>query len=154
MSPYALARENAKFPYTSANQFTRNAPFLLIYVVHPWFGSTIHHDFAEAGTCFTRSFARRAFMQFSNCADPVQPVCSKVGAGLTFAEASKCLSGMLFINAWPADLYPPNTSDARHASSWLYLNPRATHKIFEVDAELLAQPRTQVLLDNFADDDY
>ena len=62
--PYALAKENAAYPFLSANQFTRNKPFVLIYVVHPWLNHlSLDSDFANAGTTFTRAFARRAFMQ-------------------------------------------------------------------------------------------
>jgi hypothetical protein len=66
--PYCLARENALFPYKDAQQFTRNKPFMLIFVVHPWFnaGSIA----AGADTTFTRSLARRAFMQFSADSTP------------------------------------------------------------------------------------
>jgi hypothetical protein len=60
VDPYCLARENALFPYKDAKQFTRNKPFILIFIVHPWFNAgSIGIDFAGADTTFTRSLEQR-----------------------------------------------------------------------------------------------
>ena len=67
VSPYRLAKENATYPFLRANQFTRDSPFILIFVVHPWFNqSAISHDFHGVDGAFTRALARRAFMQLTN----------------------------------------------------------------------------------------
>jgi len=142
VDPYRLAKENALFPFRDAKQFTRTNPFILIFVAHPWFDAgSLHGDFAGGGTTFTRSLARRAFMQFSNDATPLDSVCRGVSDGMTLAEASRLLSGMFFVNVWPLETMP----------SWLYSNPRAKHRIPNLS---LFRLNNSTYIDYFADDDY
>jgi len=149
---YLLAKENAEFPFKSANQFTRNYPFLLIYVLHPWLNQlSIHDDFAGADSTFTRAFARRAFMQFTQNTQPVSEVCKEISSPTTFAEAAKLLAGIMFLNVWPADAYPADRPESRLVPSWIYLNPRATHKIKHSTMRVFGH---QVEIDDFSDDDY
>jgi hypothetical protein len=125
--PYSLAKENALYPFRDAKQFTRHAPFVLLFVVHPWFNAlSIHSDFAGVDTAFTRSLARRAFMQFSKDQSPLQSVCGGVAPNLTMADASRLLSAIFFVNVWPLDADP---SIDYIMPSWLYINPRATHRL-------------------------
>ena len=78
VEPYRLAHENAKCSFEDAQQFTRNAPFVLLYVIHPWFNAgVIHKDFAGTDTTLTRSLARRAFMQFSQDPTLLADVCER-----------------------------------------------------------------------------
>jgi hypothetical protein len=92
---YYLAQQNARFPFKNSHQFTRKAPFVLIFIVHPWFnGLTIHNDFAGEDTKFTRALTRRAFMQFSNDQTKLETVCGGVDASVTMADACKLLSAI------------------------------------------------------------
>ena len=125
MDPYSLAEENASYAFKYANQFTKNGPFILIFVVHPWLGgSDIHNNYADFGAIFTRSFARRTFLQFRHDTRPVCNLATKA-EGSTVADAGRLLSGLLFLNAWPATKSSDNTSKQ---SSWLYTNPLAKHR--------------------------
>jgi hypothetical protein len=120
--PYRLAKENALFPFKDAKQFTRNNPFILIFVVHPWFNAlSLHRDFNGGGTTFTRSLARRAFMQFSNDSTPLNSVCEGVPSDVTLGDASRLLSAIFFVNVWPLEAEP---AISYTLPSWLYLNPR------------------------------
>jgi hypothetical protein len=95
VNPYCLARENAFLPYKDAQQFTRNKPFILIFVVHPWFNAgSIGVEPAGADTAFTRSLARRAFMQFSTDSTLLNTICDNVPSDVTLAEASRLLSAI------------------------------------------------------------
>ena len=106
-NPYYLAKENALYPFRYAKQFTRNTPFILIFVVHSWFNAlSIRNDFAGEDTKLTRSLARRAFMQFSNDPRSIQTVCGGAVANVTMAEASRLLSAIFFVNVWPSDTGP------------------------------------------------
>jgi hypothetical protein len=155
IDPYLLAQENQKYAFRSANQFTRNSPFFLIFVLHPWFNqSAIHHDFAGVDSSFTRALARRTFMQFTNDTDLLSEVCPNVTNGTTFANAAKLLSGMIFLNVWPADAYPQGSSESNPVPSWIYLNPRAAHPITRATARLFAQINPHIGIDDFAHDNY
>jgi hypothetical protein len=143
VEPHRLAKENALYPFRDAQQFTRNSPFILILAFHPWFNAgSLHDDFAGAGTTFTRSLARRAFMQFSNDTRPLASICSRVvPATTTLADASRLLSGMFFVNVWPLEAMP----------AWLYSNPRAAHSLMDLS---LFRTNNGTYIDYFIDDDY
>jgi hypothetical protein len=155
VDPYHLAKENALFPFSDAKQFTRNNPFILIFVVHPWFNAlSIHNDFAGIDTIFTRSLARRAFMQFSTDSRRlgVTANAKQVPAAVTLADASRLLSAIFFINVWPKDADPSITYIM---PSWLYVNPRATHRLPPGSLGIFrAQNPQGTSIDDFADDDY
>lgn len=151
--PYLLAKENSEYAFRSANQFTRNAPFLLIFALHPWFNQlTIHNDFAGHDSAFTRAFARRTFMQFTQDMRSVRTVCSEITGSTTFADAASLLSGIAFLNVWPFDLYPSGSSENNPVPSWIYLNPRASHKAPQSTLRMLGARHTT--MDDFANDDY
>jgi hypothetical protein len=150
ISPYLLAQENASYPFRSANQFTRNAPFIAIFVIHPWFNEgAIFSNFAGNDVAFARAFARRAFMQFTHDLRPLNTVCKEVGPEITFSDAAKLLSAIIFINAWPER----HSRDGATMPSAVYLNPRATHPL-GYRANLFRSINPNILIEDFAHDDY
>jgi hypothetical protein len=51
LNPYLLAQENAAYPLRYAHKFTRNDPFILVFVVHPWLGGLdLQNDFSDTAT--------------------------------------------------------------------------------------------------------
>jgi hypothetical protein len=153
IEPYCLAKENALYPFKFAKQFTRNNPFILIFVIHPWFNNlSIHDDFAGTDTTFTRSLARRAFMQFTSDSTPVNSICDNVPSEITFADASHLLSAIFFVNVWPLDADPNMTY---RLPSWLYLNPRARHRITRQQVRYFQDDNPHgTYIDDFVEDDY
>ncbi len=153
VSPYRLAKENATYPFLRANQLTRDSPFILIFVVHPWFNqSAISHDFHGVDGAFTRALARRAFMQLTNDSSALNAICKKVGNTVTFSDAAKALSAIIFLNAWPKDA--PLELDLPPVRSSIYLNPRASHPLSGVQLDLLRLDDPHIRIDDFVDDDY
>jgi hypothetical protein len=147
VDPYLLAQENQTYAFRSANQFTRNSPFILIFVLHPWFNQgIIYHNFAGADSTFMRALARRTFIQFTDNINPVSEVCKNVAAGTTFADASRLLSAIIFLNVWPSDAYARGTR--------IFLNPRATHQLTRNTARLFAHINPHIDIDDFMHDDY
>ena len=152
VNPYRLAKENALYPFHDAKQFTRNSPFILIFVVHPWFNAlSIGNDFAGVDTTFTRSLARRAFMQFSADSRPLTSIAKHVPNDVTLADASRLLSALFFINVWPREADPSITDPM---PSWLYFNPRATHPFPRSGSLFREQNPNRTYIDCFTDDDY
>ena len=152
VDPYHLAKENALCPFLDAKQFHRNSPFILIFVVHPWFNAlSIHDDFTHADTAFTRALTRRAFMQFSKNSTPLASIAKDVPSHVTLADASRLLSALFFVNVWPKEADPT----AYPMPSWLYFNPRATHTLMPGSADLFrGQNPNSTYIDYFTDDDY
>jgi hypothetical protein len=65
VDPVRLAEENSSYAFRFAKQFTRNKPFFLLFIVHPWLsGLSLHHNFDGLVDTFTRTFAQRTFTQF------------------------------------------------------------------------------------------
>jgi hypothetical protein len=154
VEPYRLAKENALYPFQDAKQFTRNAPFILIFIVHPWFNAlTIHNNFGSGAKDFTRSLARRAFMQFVNDSTRLDSICKDVPSDVTLAEASRLLSAIFFVKVWPSDADP---TISYKMPSWLYSNPRASHRLTGAKLSLFRanDDRHGTYIDDFADDDY
>jgi hypothetical protein len=150
ISPFLLAKENATYPFRSANQFTRNAPFISIFTIHPWLnGSAIFNNFAGNDVAFTRAFTRRAFMQFTHDTQPLNTICKQVGAGVTLADAAKLLSAIIFINAWP----DAHKLGRKTMPSAVYLNPRALHPL-GYRASLFRSINPNILIEDFIQDDY
>jgi hypothetical protein len=92
-NPFELAEANASYAFTYAKQFVRHAPFILVFVTHPWFsGGWLTTEFGNYIGDFQWAFARRTFLQFRNDATPVFDV--------TKADAAGMLSGLAFFDAW------------------------------------------------------
>lgn len=149
--PYRLAKENATYTFRSANQFTSHSPFILIFVVHPWFNqSAIFSNFADVDSTFTRALARRAFMQFTNDHSSLNTICKEVGKTVTISDAAKLLSAIIFVNAWPKDV----PLDRSTMPSSIYVNPRASYPLNSVQVALLRSSDPHIHVDDFVDDDY
>jgi hypothetical protein len=121
--PLALANENKTYPLRFASQYTRNGPFILVFVIHPWFSQgDLHENFAEFVDRFTRELARLAFLSFRN--DPT------VVDGVPASDAIKLLSGLIFLNGWPGE-----GTDAPKPRPFcrIYLNPIAAHPLKRLD---------------------
>jgi hypothetical protein len=122
-NPLKLAEENREYPLRFASQYTRQGPFLLVLVIHPWFSQgELHQNFAQFVDVFTKELSRLAFQSFQNDAAPVE--------GLPRAEAAKLLSGLVFLNGWPA-----TGTDAPRPRPFcrIFLNSLAAHRLVRED---------------------
>lgn len=90
-------------------------------------------------------------MQFTHDTKKVSIVCKEISNAATLADATRLLSGIVFLNVWPSEAYPSETPESRPVPSWIYLNPRATHKINWSTLRIISH---NVMVDDFADDDY
>jgi hypothetical protein len=117
--PDSLANENREYPLRFAGQFVRNAPFMLFFVIHPWFSQgELHQNFLGFVETFTRKLAKFVFLSFQN--DPV------LVAGVPRFDAAKLLSGLAFLNVWPA--VGADAPRPRPACR-IYLNANAAHPL-------------------------
>lgn len=117
INPYRLAEENRYYPFKGARQFTRNKSFLLIFPYSAAFNRMLGQNFTGSTEITLRSLARRAFMQLSHDQTSARKFDKSVAPNVTIANASKLLSGLLFIDL------------DKEAAGWLFLNPRATHNL-------------------------
>jgi hypothetical protein len=112
-----VAQLNETYPLRYTSQFTRHNPFFLVFVVHPWFGGgRLHQNFIGTTDRFAKALATGAFQSFVNDMTLVE--------GIPRAEAVKLLSGLVFLNGWPA-----TGTDAPQPKPFcrIYLNGGAQH---------------------------
>ena len=111
--PVRSAESNREYPLSFGQQFTRNTPFILFFVIHPWFSKgAIHQNFAGYTDQFCRKLCDLTFDSF--CKDQT------LLFGLEKRELAKLLSGIAFINVWPQ-----SSSMGSGASSRIFLNRNA-----------------------------
>jgi hypothetical protein len=140
---YKLAAENRHFPFKSAGQFTRNAPFVLVFAYAAQFNHGLFLNYAASSEITLRALARRVFIQLTYDLTPAAQFDSQVGSGALVADAVRLISGLMFINL-----------DKEEA--WFFLNPRATHRLTKSHVEQIfdfSQP-SYLAVDDFAHDDY
>ncbi|MBS1057771.1 hypothetical protein [Gluconobacter kondonii] len=107
-----LAENNSNYPFSYAKQFTRSAPFLLIFILHPWFsGSILTSNFAGGTDRFMRAFGQATFNNVSTMIAP--------NTTFQVCQAAPLLSGMLFFNFWSG------VTDSPQSGHYLLLNPHA-----------------------------
>jgi hypothetical protein len=118
-NPLELANENSTYPLRFAGQYTRNAPFILFFVIHPWFSQgELHQNIGEFVDTFTRELAKLVFLSFQDNHTLVE--------GVPRSQVAKLLSGLIFLNVWPE----AGTDAARpRPSCRVYLNPIAKHPL-------------------------
>jgi hypothetical protein len=140
---YRLAEENRYFPFKTASQFTRNAPFLLVFAYAAQFNHSLFLNFAGSTEITLRSISRRAFLQLTSDTTPAGQFDDQIASGVTVGDAARLLSGLLFINL--------DNDEGR-----LFLNPRATHRILRSHVPQLFDffPMPNLGIDDFAHDDY
>ncbi|OYX98092.1 MAG: hypothetical protein B7Y80_17095 [Hyphomicrobium sp. 32-62-53] len=141
VDPYLLAKENADYAFRYAKQFARNKPFVLMFVIHPWFSGSLHVNFADSLNVFTRAFARRTFMQFRS--DQTQLF------GLPKGAVSGLLSGIFFVDAYEG-------TDSHASPRYrFFLNPFATHKVSDLSSDRLQGAyNNDILIDALEHDAY
>jgi hypothetical protein len=76
-------------------------------------------------------------------------VCTKADPTLPLADATRLLSAIFFVNVWPEDA----DRAVPRLPSWLYLNPRATHRYIAVGLFRSVNIHG-TLIDDFSNDDY
>ncbi|PTO54623.1 hypothetical protein CWN94_10580 [Vibrio splendidus] len=143
MNPYCEAENNKNFIFRKCSQFTKDSPFILICTFENQFNCNLVTNFSNHTDIMTRSLARRAFIEFNNSTEMANTIDSKCGKDVTLSQASKSLSGILFL-------------DAYNDKSWMYLNPNAYNKLDRYKLERAFDFRLpyEMYVDDFQNDNY
>jgi hypothetical protein len=123
MTPLELAQENREYPLRFASQYARQEPFLLVFIIHPWFSQgELHQNAGSFVDRFTKELSKLAFVSFQSDTTLVE--------GVPCADATKLLSSLVFLNGWPA-----TGTDAPQPRPFcrVYLNSHATHALARSD---------------------
>jgi hypothetical protein len=113
LNPQTLANENPDYALRFGSQFTRQAPFMLFFVIHPWFSKgALHQNVFGYADDFTRGLAELTFTSFE------QDVALR--EGLPTRDLARLLSAIAFINVWPQ-----SSSAGQGPTARIHLNPNA-----------------------------
>jgi hypothetical protein len=127
--PERIAVQNREYALRFGSQFQRTAPFMLFFVVHPWFSQgSLHQNFSGYTDRFCLELSRQTFVTFNSDLT--------LREGVPTADLVKLLSAIAFINVWPEIV-----SKGRGPQSRIYLNRHATHKL---DATEFAGPKERL----------
>lgn len=96
-NPYRQAEHLRYSVLKDAHQFVRNAPNLVVFVMHPWFNFTNASDIVDLKGTFFRALARRAFCQLTTETQSLAAVLGRAPAGVSVKDAAKHLSGIAFV---------------------------------------------------------
>ena len=142
-NPLRLAEENRYYPFKTAGQFSRSAPFVLFFPFAAQFNGWLSTNFFQSTDETLRALARRVFIQLTAEASPLKKHDAQVPANATVADAAKLLSALLFV-------------DLDNDRGWFYLNPRAAHVLdrYAIEQIFDFQRPSNLLIDDFAYDNY
>jgi hypothetical protein len=127
-----LAAENREYALRFGGQFARQSPFILIFVIHPWFTQGPLFHFPENHDIFCTEFARLIFQSFDHD--------TTIREGMPTNQFVKHLSAITFISVWPE---PPSQDIGPTAR--VYLNATGLHQIVPADlASLQTRLGTQI----------
>ena len=149
-SPFKHAEELHKLSFHHAKKFVTSHPFILTFVVFPWFNSVIH-DFCEANTIFYRAFARRVFCQYQ--ADPTafSLLAPRYSGSESISEVSKYLGGIFFAEDHSIEGDEPNDTNIK---GFYYENPNAILRPSEGIMDMYLRQVATSLYDDFRHDNY
>lgn len=127
VDPIRLAVQNRDYALRYGSQFQKNVPFMLFFMVHPWFSQgNLHQNFDGHVDKFGLEFARQTFYSFN--AD------TAIREGMPTCDLVKLLSGIAFINVWPDP-----SCKGKGAEYRIYLNPHATHKLATIEFDFVKE---------------
>jgi hypothetical protein len=149
-SPFKHAEELHKLSFHHAKKFVTSHPFILTFVIFPWFNSIIN-DFCEANTIFYRAFARRVFCQYQ--ADPTafSSLMPGYSGSESISEVSEYLGGIFFVEDRSIEGDDPNDTNTQ---GFYYENPNAILRPSQGAMDMYLRQVATSLYDDFSHDNY
>ena len=122
--PYRHAANYHKIIFNNADQFVKDKPLMVIYVVFPWYNSVVT-SFSDGNIQLYRSFSRRVFCQYRHDNSKFSTFNSKFTGSHTIYEVSNHISGIIFLEDNIILSKKPNKTNVK---SFVYLNPNAKNQ--------------------------
>lgn len=147
---YQHAKEYSDIIFKHVNKFARDRPFILVFVIFPWFNNAIS-SFNDKNRIFYRAFSRRVFCQYLHDGTPYKQKCSDFTGDQTLFQITQKISGIVFLEDMTITAKEPNELNVE---SYFYFNPNADNKLSKSlfwDYSMSLQPRE---LDDFRYDNY
>jgi hypothetical protein len=148
--PYIHAQASHKLAFKHSKKYVERKPFLLLFVVFPWFNGVISR-FGGGNKIFYRSFSRRVFCEYIRRRTLFKTFEPDFNSNLTVRTVSKKLSGIIFLE--DNSITSRDEPDGNY-SAYVYLNPNADNSVVRSTFQhyLLSLPRVEY--DDFEFDNY
>ena len=124
-NPYEWAKNNESYFIKDCSQFVINKPYFLICAYDKNTSGLFLHD-SKKNDQYFRPLCRRVFMNLNKKTDQdtAKSYDGKARKGVTTAEVSKKLTGIIFL-----DISNITDSEVYSTSAWVYLNPNADNEL-------------------------
>lgn len=149
-SPYRQAENFFQMIFKNADQFVKDKPSIIVYVVFPWYNGIVT-NFLDRNTQLYRSFARRVFCQYKHDKTPFKNFYPKFTGSQTIYEVSNNISGIIFLEDNTVLSKDNNLSNTK---SFVYLNPNAKNSLNKTLARDFLLGLHNAEFENFEHDNY
>jgi hypothetical protein len=149
-SPYRQAENFFQMIFKNADQFVKDKPSILVYVVFPWYNGIVT-NFADSNTQLYRSFARRVFCLYKHDNNPFKNFYPKFTGSQTIYEVSNNISGIIFLED---NTVLSKVNNVSNTKSFVYLNPNAKNSLNRSLAHDFLLGLHNAEFDNFEHDNY
>lgn len=147
---YHHAESHHQMIFKNADQFVKDHPSLIVYVVFPWYNGIVN-DFSDTNIQLYRSFARRVFCQYKHDNTLFKVINPKYSGSQTIYEVSNTLSGIVFLEDNTILSKKPSQTNVK---SYVYLNPNASNSLNRSLAQDYLLGLHNSVFDNFENDNY
>lgn len=153
---YRYAKNYHGIIFNYIGKFVKKKPFVIIFVVFPWFNGVIN-KFNSENKKFYRAFSRRIFCQYKYPSRKVKLCNDKFDGAQTMYRITKYLSAIIFLEDISIKRNISNQKKNRlNINSYIYINPNATNPLKRIRGEelLLYNNTNNIEFENFEDDNY
>jgi hypothetical protein len=146
--PHRHAMKTHKLVFDYSDKFIKDSPFILVFVVFPWFNGIIT-TFNNSNKEFYRTFSRRIFCQYIHDKTSFKHFDSRFTGQETIYDISKKISGILFLED---NSILSKTPDFHNINATLCTNPNADNpltRLFNCFCDELKVVRVDFEFDNY-----
>ncbi|MCX6291627.1 MAG: hypothetical protein NT126_07660 [Bacteroidetes bacterium] len=124
-NPFRHAENYHQMVFKNADQFVKDNPSLMVYVIFPWYNGIVS-SFSNSNIKLYRSLSRRVFCQYKHDSTLFKTFNSKFTGSQTIYQISNFLSGIIFLEDNTILSKEPNQTNVK---SYVYLNPNAINSL-------------------------
>ena len=128
--PLSRAEKYHQMVFKNADQFVKDAPTVLIYVVFPWYNLKVN-EFGGANEIFYKAFCERVFCQYRGSSANFRSVIPKFNGGDTIHDVACTISGIVFLED---DTVLSDNPSITNIKSYVYVNPNAKNGLMQTAA--------------------
>lgn len=147
---YEHAETHHKMVFKNADQFVKDTPSMLVYVVFPWYNGIIS-NFTDMNTQLYRSFARRVFCQYRHDPTTFKSIAPSFTGSETIYQISNYISGIVFLEDYTIQSDKHNETNVK---SYVYLNPNAVNSLSRSLSSDFLRGLHNIVYDDFENDNY